>query len=322
MLKRNFIIGVDFGATYVKVGKIDLKGVISKKNFFPTTDFKSREALIDRISSEISCAINEENSRILGIGIGVPGQVDYKRGIIHNLVNVNGWKNIPFRHILRKRFRGLEVFVDNDANVACLGERQWGSAKGYDNIICVTLGSGVGGGLIINGQLYRGKDYSAGEIGHICIDKKGKTCNCGSFGCLETFAGANYLKEMVIDKLKKKEKSIILKLAGGEYSNITAKLIDEAAKKGDVLSIDVWEETGRNIGLCLAGVVNLLNPEIIVIGGGVSKTGRILFDSIRQTVDDMALDIAKKRLRIVRARFVEDAGIVGAAALVKEELGL
>jgi glucokinase len=320
MNKKPFIIGIDFGGTFVKLGKVTGSGKISSKSFFATGDFMSKEELISEILRHAGALIGKDKGKILGVGVGMPGQIDYKKGIIHNLTNVKGWREVPLREILRKKIN-LPVYLDNDANVACIGEAVWGAARGYNNIVCITLGTGVGGGLIINGEVYRGINFSAAETGHICIDKNGPLCNCGSYGCMEAFVGNRYIVKNVVKRLKNGERSILLKLADGKFSNITPKLIDRAAKKGDSFSIRIWKEVGENIGIGLASIINLLNPDIIVIGGGISKTGKILLDAIRDSVKKRALAVSLKGLKIIRAKFVDDAGVVGAAALVKKERG-
>jgi glucokinase len=271
------------------------------------------------MTAHIRYLSNNKPQHLSGIGIGVPGQVDYKKGIIYNLTNVRGWKKVPLKDILQKRLH-IPVFVDNDANAACLGESEWGAAKGYKDIVCITLGSGVGGALIIDRRLYRGRGYSATEIGHICIDKDGPQCNCGSRGCLETFAGNRYIAREAAKRLRRGERSAVLKLAENNYSKITPELLYKAAKRGDRFSNRLWREIGYNIGIGLASVVNIFNPEIIVIGGGISKAGGMLFNSIRAAICQRAIDIFTEDLIIRRAKFIEDASLVGAAALVKEAL--
>jgi len=320
MTKKTKIISVDFGATFIKLGKLSLTGAIIEKDFFPTREFKTRDSLISNIVEKVSVLIGKDKPKVLGIGVGMPGPVDYDRGVIYNLTNVKGWKNVHLKAILKKKFKGLPVFIDNDANAAALGEAQWGAAKGCKDIVCVTLGSGVGGGLIIGGEVYRGRGYSAGEIGHLSIERYGPQCNCGGSGCMEAFVGNSYIVKDVIKRLKNGQRSIILKLCEGKYSKITPEVIDRASKKGDRFSINIWKEVGSNIGIGLSSIVNILNPEIIVIGGGVSKTGKILFDAIRKAIRENAMDIFTKDLVVKRAKFVEDAGIVGAAALVKKEM--
>jgi glucokinase len=314
MKKKDLIVGVDFGATFIKVGLLDIKGCMIKKSFFPSKGYGSRDKLVDRIVLEVKTVIASKKNRVLGLGIGVPGPVDYKKGVVYNLTNVKGWKKVSLKHILHKK-TNLPVFVDNDANAACAGEAKWGAAKGYKDIVCITLGSGVGTAVMIDGRIYRGRGYSAAEMGHICIDRRGPKCNCGSNGCIETFLGNSYIVKAAIKSLKQGKKSILLELAGGKYSNITPKLIDKAAKAGDKFCIGIWKVAGENLGIGLASIVNTFNPEIIVIGGGLSKSGKLLFHSVADTVKHRAMKVFTKDLKVKRARFVEDAGTFGAAAL-------
>jgi glucokinase len=313
---KNRIIGIDFGATFIKFGLLNLKGEIIKKSSFPTKAHISRKSLISAIIAELESMAAGLRKRLLGVGIGVPGQVDYKKGVIYNLTNVKGWRDVHLRDIIKSRLK-IPVFIDNDANAACVGEAKWGAGKGFNDIICITLGSGLGSAVMIEGKIFRGRGYSAAEMGHICIERYGLKCNCGGRGCLETFAGNSYIVKEAVKRLKKGEKSRLLKLANGKYSKITPKLIDEASKAGDRFSIRVWKRMGENVGIGLSSMVNTFNPEVIVIGGGVAKSGKILFDSIRTTIKDRAIPIFTRDLKIRRARFIEDAGTVGAAALVE-----
>ncbi len=312
---KNRILGIDFGATFVKFGLLNLKGEILQKSSFSTKAHISKESLISRIIAESESMTNGFKKNILGVGIGVPGEVDYKKGTIYNLTNVKGWRNVYLRDIIKSRLK-MPVFIDNDANAACLGESKWGAVKGYKDVVCITLGSGLGSAVMIDGKIFRGRGYSAAEMGHICIERDGLRCNCGSRGCLETFAGNSYIVKEALDRLKKGEKSILLKLANAKLSDITPKLIHEAAKKGDKFSIKVWQRMGRNVGIGLSSIVNIFNPEVIVIGGGLAKSGKFLFDSIKTTVKARAMPIFTKDLKIKKAKFIEDAGTVGAAALV------
>jgi len=314
---KNRIIGIDFGATFIKLGLLNLNGEILKKSSFQTKAHTSRNSLISRIIAETESISAGLRSRILGVGIGVPGQVDYKKGIIYNLTNVKGWRNVRLRDIVKTRLK-LPVYIDNDANAACVGEAKWGAGKGFNDIVCITLGSGLGSAVMIEGRVFRGRGYSAAEMGHICIERYGLKCNCGGRGCLETFAGNSYIVKEAVERLRKGEKSILSKLTGGKLSEITPKLIDEASKKGDRFAINVWKRMGENVGIGLSGIVNTFNPEVIIIGGGVAKTEKFLFDSIRATVKARAIPIFTRGLKIKKAKFIEDAGTVGAAALVLE----
>ncbi len=314
---KNRIIGIDFGATFIKFGLLNLKGEILKKSSFPTKAYISRKSLISGIIAESESMVAGLRKRLLGVGIGVPGQVDYNKGVIYNLTNVKGWRGVHLRDIIKSRLK-VPVFIDNDANAACIGEAKWGAGKGFNDIICITLGSGLGSAVMIEGRIFRGRGYSAAEMGHICIERYGLKCNCGGRGCLETFAGNSYIVKEAVKRLKKGEKSQLLKLANGKFSEITPKLIDEASKEGDRFSINVWKRMGENVGIGLSSIVNTFNPEVIVIGGGVAKSGKILFGSIRTTIKNRAIPVFTRDLKIRRARFIEDAGTVGAAALVLE----
>ncbi len=315
MNKKDLIIGVDFGATFIKTGLLNIHGHIIKKSAFSSKGYASRDKLIDRIALEVNTIMAPAKSRVLGLGVGVPGPVDYKRGVIYNLTNVKGWRNVPLRDILKKKV-GMPVFIDNDANAACVGEARWGAGKGYKDIVCITLGSGVGTAVILDGKIYRGRGYSAAEMGHICIDRNGPKCNCGANGCIETFLGNSYIVKAAVKDLKQGKRSVLLKLADGRYSNITPKLIDQAARMGDKFCTDIWKQAGENLGIGLTGIVNTFNPEIIIIGGGLSKAGELLFSSVRETVKGRAMKVFTSDLRIKRARFIEDAGTFGAASLV------
>lgn len=315
-MDKRYFIGIDMGATFVKIARVGVSGDLIHKREFAVSDFRTRQRLIYKMVTEVSLLMGKEKRSCLGVGIGVPGPVDFKRGIIYDLTNIPGWKMVPIRDIISRKL-AARVFVDNDANCACLGEMLWGAARGYRNIICLTLGSGVGGGIIIDGGLYHGPGYSAGEVGHVCIDPDGPACNCGGRGCVETFVGNKAIVREVIRRLKSGKKSLVYRLVNGDTSKITPQVLSQAAAKGDRLAIDVWQLVGFRLGVALASMINMLDPDIIVIGGGVSKSGDVLFDSIRKTVHERAMSIFVKGLKIKRARFVENAGIIGAAALVK-----
>ncbi|MDD5504380.1 MAG: ROK family protein [Candidatus Omnitrophica bacterium] len=318
MDKKDLAVGIDLGATFTKVGLLDARGHIIVKAAFLSKEYASSGRPIDRLVFAAKDIMAPYFPRVSGIGIGVPGPVDYRKGVVHSLTNINGWKMVRLGDIMKARL-GLPVYVDNDANAACAGEARWGAARGYDNAVCITLGSGVGSAVIIDGKIFRGRGYSAVEMGHICIDINGPKCNCGSNGCIETFVGNSYIVKDAVKDLKRGARSGLLKLARGRYSNITPELIDRAASSGDKFCLNVWRKAGERLGIGLAGIVNTFNPEIIVIGGGLSKAGRLLLDPVKNTVNRRAMSVFTKDLKIKRARFIEDAGIAGAASLVFSE---
>jgi len=323
-MAKTHIIGIDLGGTNIKIGLLNLKAKIISKKSFETRNYKTRDALINKMVQEIRNLLAENNidaKKVAGVGIGVPGLVDTAKGTVHYLVNIPGWIDVPLQNIIRRKLK-IDCFVDNDVNVMALGELYFGAAKGAKNILCITLGTGVGGGIIIDGKLYRGSSFSAGEIGHVGINEEGTKCNCGNRGCVETYVGANYIIRNAVDRLKSGEKSILTKLAGGNLKNITPSLINDAAKKDDRFAKKIWQEAGTHLGSALAGVVNLLNPEKIIIGGGISKTGKDLYDAIRKRINEKAMKVPAKIVKIERSKLGYDAGLVGAATLVLVEKNL
>ncbi|MDP2928565.1 MAG: ROK family protein [Candidatus Omnitrophota bacterium] len=318
-----YLIGVDIGGTNIKLALVDKRARLTGKRTFSTTSLKGKSALIDGIIGEIRDLIVSQNLKkkdIIGVGIGAPGAVDIRTGTVHYLINIPDWREVPLGDILKKKL-GLPVFVDNDVNVMALGEAYFGAGLGARNMLCITLGTGVGGGLILEGRLYRGSSYAAGEFGHVPINIDGPKCRCGSWACVETYAGNRYIVKDVIARIRKGKKTLITKLVKGDLSKITPEVISEADRKGDNFAKQVWTDVGIKVGIGLAGVVNLLNVEKIVIGGGVAGAGKTLFDSIRKTITVRAMKLPAETVRVVKAKLGYDAGLIGAATLVLYELG-
>jgi glucokinase len=314
---KRYAIGVDLGGTYTKLALVDRKGRLFYRATLSTTDYRTKEALLDAIANEIDRIFKRAqltSKDLLGVGVGVPGLVDFKRGFIYYLTNVPGWKNVSLKKILEKRLK-TQALIDNDVNLMALGEYKFGAGKGAKNFVCLTLGTGVGGGIIMDGELYRGSSSAAGEIGHMPLKEKGKPCNCGSFGCLERYVGNKYIVDEIKDKIKTGRRTLIKSMVNGNLSSITPEVISDAANRNDKLAIAFWKEVGERVGIVLSGIINLLNPERVIIGGGLANAGVALFKSIRDTVDERALPIHKRTVKIVKARLGADAGIVGAAAL-------
>jgi len=306
-MKLKFVIGIDLGATNIKIGLVDFKGRVLARRNLSTKSFPNRSRLLNKLSENIYNIL--ENKRlqkkdVLGVGIGLPGPVDFKKGLVHFLPNITGWKNFPIKRSFSSITK-LPTFVDNDVNLVTLAEHRLGAGKNSKNMIGMTLGTGVGGAVIIDGSLYRGSSFASGEVGHIPITKKGPICNCGGKGCLERFVGNKYILRKAKTQLKNKK--------------MTLKELDLLAKSGNRKAIDIWKEVGQNIGIALVSVVNLLNPDKVVIGGGVARAGKILFDEIRKTIKLRAMPTQAKKVKIVQAKLGDNAGILGAAILVREE---
>jgi len=281
---------------------------IKAKNSFSTRSFNSKQKLLQGIADFITTFILDQGlkrSEILGVGIGLPGPVDTFKGIVHFLPNIPGWREVNVKKNLDLKTK-LPVFIDNDAKLMCLAESSSGAAAGYSNVLCLTLGTGVGGGLIINNSLYRGKDNAAGEFGHVPINETGPLCGCGSKACLEAYIGNN----------------AILKEAHKIFGpDISLEEISKMANNNDLLSVKFWRDVGKKLGLALSGVINLLNLDAVVIGGGVACAGRPLFESVKETILLRSMRVQAKRVRVFKAKLGTDAGVIGAGYLVKERLG-
>ena len=320
MARSKYVIAVDIGGTNTKLGMVNTNGRILRTTSFSTC--RQRGDVIDRVIKEAYALVNSTHIRrkdILGIGMGVAGPTDHSRGLIHHFVNVPGWRNTPLARIVRSRTK-LPTFIDNDVNVMTIGELYFGAGRGAKNMICLTLGTGVGGGVVIDEKLHRGSNLVAGEIGHMPINVVGRKCNCGGIGCMEMYVGNKYIVENALRRLKGKKSSLILKLIGNDRRKLTPKVLAIAAQRGDKTANAVWADTGLHLGVAIAASVSLINPERIVIGGGVAGAGEVLFKHIRKAVRDRTMKEHRHGLRIVRAKLGGKAGLVGAMQLVRLSL--
>jgi glucokinase len=306
-MAKKIIIGIDVGGTNLKVSLLDMKYNIRQRRILSTRRFIRKEKLIAAIVASIRnltafCHLKKQD--ILGVGLGLPGPVDFKKGIVHFLPNVPGWKEVRLKSILQSKLK-LPVFVDNDVNLMTLAEYKRGAARGSRNALCLTLGTGVGGGIIINGNIYRGRDNATGEIGHLPINEKGPRCNCGGIACLETYIGNNVLLKDAKRLLRR---------------NISLEELSQLAQKGNPAASSLWSQVACRLAVALVGAVNLLNPDCIVIGGGVANAGKALFARVRRHVRKKAMAIQGRRVKIRKAKLGSDAGLIGAAIMVRESL--
>ena len=319
-IMENFLIGVDLGGTNLKTGLLSMDGNILKKVVTDTGGGK--DIVLEQIVNSIKNIIGnsgKDKSEITGIGIGTPGLVDSEKGIIRGLTNIEGFENVRMKEYVESAL-DIPTFIDNDVNVMAYGELKCGAGKDAMNIVCLTLGTGVGGGIIIDGRIYRGSSLSAGEIGHIPVNVDGPKCICGGRACLESYIGRDRIIKRTIEKLTQRKESIIPKLVEEDLKKITPKIICEAAEAGDMLAIEIWRETAQYLATALTGIINVLNPELIVIGGGIANTGKYLFDPLRETIKKRVFQFLAKKTRIVCAQLGEEAGIIGSAMLAKDSI--
>ena len=306
-MSQKFIIGIDLGGTNLKIALLDSKFRIKHKESLNTRKFSDKAELIAAIASAVSRIINNftlNNKDILGVGLGLPGPVDHDKGIVHFFPNIPGWKEVRLRDLLEKRL-GLRVSIDNDAKLMALAEYRQGKASRFKNVLCITLGTGVGGSIIIDGKLYRGTNNAAGEIGHLPINESGPDCNCGGIACLEAYIGNNRIKEAG-RRLFRKE--------------ISPEELSSLAKSGNPKAFKIWDDVGARLGLALAGMVNILNLDAIIIGGGIANAGQFLFDKVNKTIRERAMTVQAKQVKVFKAELGNDAGMIGAAISVKENL--
>lgn len=307
-----FVFGVDLGGTTVKMGLFADDATLLDKWEIPTDKTDKGAKILPDIAKSIEEKIVEKElnrEEIIGVGIGVPGPVD-KQGVIYKAPNL-GWGVFNVNDTLSEMV-SLPVKAGNDANVAALGEMWKGGGAGYRNLVTVTLGTGVGGGIIIEGDVLAGFNGSGGEIGHIHVeDNEEKICGCGNKGCLEQYASATGMVYIAKKRLAKDEMPSVLR----ETDDLTAKMVWDAVKAGDAVAIEIAEQFGKYLGKALAGIACVVNPEIIVIGGGVSKAGEVLLDYIVKNYKPYVF-FGSRETKFALATLGNDAGIYGAARLV------
>ena len=326
MMREQFVIGVDLGGTNVVVGAMPVDGSreIGMRSL-PTRPESGAEGVADRIASMIETVILDvqketgaEREDILGVGIGSPGPLDRERGIVVVTPNL-GWKDFPLRDEVARRV-GLKATLDNDANCATLGEWWCGAAKGGRNVVGMTIGTGIGGGLILDGRLYHGASDAAGEIGHTSIDSTGRRCKCGNYGCLEAYCSGPAIAERAREAIETEESPALLALADGDPARITAHLVYEAARHGDAIAREVVRETARFLGAGLSNLINIFNPDTVVLAGGVTQAGDELLLPLTAEVRRRAFKPAVDACRIVLGALPVSAGVVGAVATFKMQV--
>ena len=305
-MKIKYIIAIDLGGTNLKIAILNSKLKIVRKKVLLTRASKTKRLLIEAIVVSVRKILNDcrlKKKDILGLGLGVPGPVDQKSGIVHFFPNIPGWKEVRLKEILEKKI-GIPVFLDNDAKVMSLAEYTLGRAKKASNVLCITLGTGVGGALIIEKSLYRGQNNAAGEIGHMPINEYGRRCNCGGAACLEAYIGNN----SIISEARK----IFKRSIGLEELSLLAKRKNKKA-------IHIWEDVGRRLGIALSGAVNLLNLDAIVVGGGIANSGAALFTALKKTIKERAMSVQARQVKIFKAGLGDNSGLFGAAIMVSRK---
>jgi len=305
-------IGIDFGGTTIKSAVVHDGQLLAHGDVIDTQLHENSESLIEEMLGVIA-ALRVAHPEIEAVGVGLPGFVDSVNGIIHSLTNVAGWSEVPLRAILAER-TGLTAIIENDAKAMAYGEWKYGAARNGRHVICITLGTGVGGALILDGRLFKGAQLAAGEIGHTTIDFRGAPGPYHNPGDLEGFVGNHRIAARAV---------ALYRAAGREVpvEQCTPRDLEQAALDGDPVAAGLWEQIGVELGCALANAIWLLNPDVIVIGGGVARAGDLLFAPVRRTVQERTIGLIHENLRIVPAVLGNEAGIIGNATLALEAAG-
>jgi glucokinase len=312
-----FVLGIDIGGTNLVVGSVAEDGsAVHALGSEPTHAEAGQSDVLDRLIALAQRTIEQTRrelpgAEILGVGVGAPGPLDTKSGIVLLTPNL-GWVNLPLRQIIHDRL-GLTAALDNDANCAVLGEWWMGAARGTRNAIGITIGTGIGGGIIIDGKLFHGASDCAGEIGHTTIDTEGRRCKCGNYGCLEAYASGPNIALRAVEEIKAGAVSRLAGYVGGDLRQVTAQTVYQAAHDGDDLALEVVNDTAKFLGTGIANLLNIFNPEVVVVCGGVTLAGDHLFIPLRREVARRAFKPAVNVCRIVPSELAGTAGVYGAA---------
>lgn len=315
MSTKQAYAGIDIGGTNIKYGLVDKSGKVLFKEQRPTLVEKGADALmhlVGNISESLLYHAAEEEFEVRWLGVGTPGAVESKTGkVIGPSPNIAGWAGMEIGNILRQRLN-LSVIVDNDVNLMALAESRFGVATGYKSVVCVAIGTGVGGGIVIDGELWRGSSHAAGEIGHMSIDYQGPKCRCGQRGCLEMYCASGAIVSRTRELLGSNMSPEFEEVLEGKLENLSIKRLFAALKKGDAIAEQIVNETAMYLGIGIANAVNFFNPDIVVLGGGVIDGGGGMVELVSAEVRKRAIAPSVQNLRIAKASLGNDAGFIGA----------
>ena len=314
-MSQQVLIGVDLGGTNVKTAIVSKDKKVVAKDSRPTEAEQGPEVVMDVMEQSVRELMRDngiDNQQIMAVGFGAPGPLNWQKGLVYDLPNLPGWRDVPLAQLMEQRL-DLPCYVDNDANVACYGEYWMGAGQGTQCMVVLTLGTGVGGGIVVFGQLLRGIDGTAAELGHLKVQRDGRLCGCGSHGCLEAYASVTGMVRTAVEGIKAGKSTSLTDLCGGDLDNLTGEMISYAIGQGDEFAKWVMQETGRWIGTGVGSLINIFNPEKVVLCGGMIAAGDILFDAVRQAAADTSFEVPYNRAQIVPAGLGGDSGVIGAA---------
>ena len=310
------IAGIDIGGTKIAVALENLNGKKVSARRLPTQTEIGADAIIGTIFRAIEEMLEENQSKLVAVGIGCPSPLDLENGLVMSPSNLQDWDNFPIVRLFQDRFN-VPVVLENDANAAALGEFVYGAGRGYKNIVYITVSTGIGGGIILDGEILHGVGGDAGEIGHTIVQPDGIRCNCGSIGCLETICAGVHIARRAQEKLANGEESLMREIET-DINKVSAKTVVEALRKNDKLATEIWDETCRFLAVGIANIITLLSPEAVIIGGGIAAaTGEILFAPIKRLLPEFVSMTPLEKVDILPAELGSQSGVCGALVLAK-----
>jgi glucokinase len=312
---EQLVIGIDLGGTKINTALVDASGRMIAHDYRETAAAEGPSAVIGRmLDAARSMAAQATCMQVAAVGIGAPGPLDSKAGIVLTPPNLPGWDRVPLRQLIEDGL-GIPALLENDANAAALGEHRFGAGRKAEHMIYVTVSTGIGGGLILDGRLYRGAGGMAGEIGHITIMPSGPLCGCGNRGCLEALASGRAIAQRARERVIRAMPTLLADLAGKDPNRITAELVAKAAEQGDAEAQDILADAMNYLGIGVANLVNLFNPQLVVIGGGLMNIGEALFEPVRRAIYRHAFPGPAQAVEVVPAELGDNVGVLGAAAV-------
>jgi len=319
-MNPNYFIGLDIGGTFIKGAALSPQGRVLNRSRRGTESKASNPVILGNIHRVIRDLMKARSRKPLAVGMGVPGAIQFERGVVSRSPHFPNWINFDLRAALAEEIR-LPLFIDNDANCAALGELWMGGGSECSNFCLLTLGTGVGGGLILGKEIFRGMDGMAAEVGHLIVEPEGKPCGCGGRGCLEKYISAHSAVEQVMEKYDSAEAENIRKATHGRNERVTAKMIYDLAKQGDSFCLAIFRDMGRYLGIGFVDLIHIFNLEKIIIGGAMMSAWDLLILPAVREMKSRSYQVPAERVRVVPAECGEDAGVLGAAYLAKTGIG-
>ncbi len=315
------VLALDIGGTNFRLALADERGRILKRRSGPTRPEEGPERLLKRVKRGVEGLLSDPDMKrmVKGVGVGAAGPLDLESGMLLHPPNLPGWHHVPLKSMLEESL-DFPVWLRNDVDLGALGEHRFGAGRGFQQLIYLALGTGIGGGVILGGQLLSGTRVSAMEAGHMVVSPGGPRCNCGREGCLEALASGTAIARRAAERLSQGEQSQLIEMVGGEAERITAELVARAANKGDRLAQQVLQEAGEWLGIGVVNLILLFDPEVVIIGGGVAGAGDFLLEPVRQAVKRWVVPYFEREVPVVRSRLGGNSNLMGAVALALDEI--